>query len=114
MNQVREADETIVSDIEDAGARMARVREAASTVIFGQEQVIERTLVTLLANGHALLIGVPGVAKTLLVETLGQLLGLQNRRIQFTPDLMPSDILGAEVLDEGEAGQRTFRFIKGP
>ncbi|MEO0617647.1 MAG: MoxR family ATPase [Pseudomonadota bacterium] len=114
MTQLNEADGDIVASIETAGARMAAVREAASGVIFGQETVIEQTLLTVLAGGHALLVGVPGVAKTLLVETLGQLLGLDNRRIQFTPDLMPSDILGAEVLEESDAGRRAFRFIKGP
>lgn len=66
------------------------------------------------ANIHALLIGVPGLAKTRLVETLGHVLGLNDRRIQFTPDLMPADILGSEVLEEGDSGQRSFRFIKGP
>ncbi len=114
MTQLNEADVNIVGEIEAAGERMTRVREAAATVIFGQDKVIEQTLITLLAGGHALLIGVPGVAKTLLVETLGSVLGLDNRRIQFTPDLMPSDILGAEVLEEGETGRRSFRFIKGP
>jgi MoxR-like ATPase len=84
-------------------------------VIFGQDQVIERTLVTILAGGHGLLIGVPGLAKTLLVETLGRVLGLDAKRIQFTPDLMPSDIIGSEVLEDGGAGgRRSFRFIKGP
>ncbi|MGI9405521.1 MAG: AAA family ATPase [Hyphomicrobiaceae bacterium] len=114
MTQLTEAGADIVGEIESAGERMTRVREAAATVIFGQDHVIEHTLITLLAGGHALLIGVPGVAKTLLVETLGAVLGLDNRRIQFTPDLMPSDILGSEVLEEGDTGRRTFRFIKGP
>jgi MoxR-like ATPase len=71
-------------------------------------------LITLLSGGHALLIGVPGLAKTSLVETLGGVLGLENKRIQFTPDLMPSDIVGSEVLEEGTAGRRGFRFVKGP
>jgi MoxR-like ATPase len=93
---------------------MVRVREAASSVIFGQEHVIDLTLVTLLSGGHALLIGVPGLAKTSLVETLGRVLGLDNKRIQFTPDLMPSDIVGSEVLEETAGGSRSFRFIKGP
>lgn len=114
MTQLTETDGDIVGAIEAAGERMTRVRKAAATVIFGQDHVIEQTLITLLAGGHALLIGVPGVAKTLLVETLGATLGLDNRRIQFTPDLMPSDILGSEVLEEGDAGRRSFRFIKGP
>jgi len=76
--------------------------------------VIERTLVTILSGGHALLIGVPGLAKTLLVDTLGKILGLDAKRIQFTPDLMPSDIIGAEVLEDSTAGRRSFRFVKGP
>ncbi len=83
-------------------------------MIFGQETVIERTLITLLAGGHALLIGVPGLAKTLLVDTLGRVLGLEAKRIQFTPDLMPSDIIGSEVLEEVPGERRSFRFIKGP
>ena len=82
--------------------------------MFGQTQVVERTLVTILSGGHGLLVGVPGLAKTQLVETLGIVLGLDARRIQFTPDLMPSDILGSEVLEEAAGGQRAFRFIKGP
>jgi len=76
--------------------------------------VIEETLTTLLAGGHLLLIGVPGLGKTRLVETLGAVFGLQSSRVQFTPDLMPADILGSEVLEESEGGRRSFRFIKGP
>jgi MoxR-like ATPase len=90
------------------------VREATASTIFGQERVIDLALITLLSGGHALLIGVPGLAKTMLVETLGTVLGLQNKRIQFTPDLMPSDIVGSEVLEEGTGGRRSFRFVKGP
>jgi MoxR-like ATPase len=101
-------------DIEATGASLRRAREAVGTVIFGQEHVVEESLTTLLAGGHALLIGVPGLAKTRLVETLGQVLGLDERRIQFTPDLMPADILGSEVLEESKEGTRSFRFIKGP
>ncbi len=105
----------IVARVEAAGERIQRVHKAASSVIFGQERVIERTLVTILAGGHGLLVGVPGLAKTLLVETLGTILGLDAKRIQFTPDLMPSDIIGSEVLeDAGGTGRRSFRFIKGP
>jgi MoxR-like ATPase len=104
----------IVERLEAASAKMTRVREATASVIFGQEHVIDLTLITLLAGGHALLIGVPGLAKTSLVETLGRVLGLDNKRIQFTPDLMPSDIVGSEVLEETANGSRSFRFIKGP
>ena len=105
----------IVARIEAAGQRLGQVRDSAGTVIFGQERVIERALITILAGGHGLLIGVPGLAKTLLVDTLGTILGLNAKRIQFTPDLMPSDIIGSEVLEEQQGGgARSFRFIKGP
>ena len=104
----------MVAGIEALGARMAEVRAAIGRVIFGQHDVVDQTLITLLAGGHALLIGVPGLAKTRLVETLGTVLGLDDRRIQCTPDLMPADILGSEVLEESETGRRSFRFIKGP
>lgn len=119
MSTVTETADDIVSRIEAAGQRMKRVHQAAGTVIFGQDQVIERSLITILAGGHAVLIGVPGLAKTLLVDTLGKVLGLESKRIQFTPDLMPSDIIGAEVLEQSETaaahgGRRSFRFIKGP
>ena len=114
MSTLTQTDDAIVGRIEAAGERIKRVHKAASAVIFGQEQVIERTLVTLLSGGHALLIGVPGLAKTLLVETLGKILGLDAKRIQFTPDLMPSDIIGAEVLEDSVGGRRNFRFVRGP
>ena len=104
----------MVAEAERALADISRVREGIGRVIFGQEPVIERTLVAILAGGHALLVGVPGLAKTKLVETLGVVLGMDSRRIQFTPDLMPSDILGSEVMDQDEQGRRSFRFIPGP
>ncbi|MEM6711233.1 MAG: MoxR family ATPase [Pseudomonadota bacterium] len=94
--------------------QLKTVREMIGRTILGQETVIENTLVALLCGGHALLVGLPGLAKTKLVETLGAVLGLDARRVQFTPDLLPSDILGAEVLEEGKGGERAFRFIKGP
>jgi MoxR-like ATPase len=94
--------------------RVNAAREAIGSVIFGQKTVVDETLTTLIAGGHGLLIGVPGLAKTKLVETLGVVLGLHALRIQFTPDLMPSDILGAEVMEEGADGRRGFRFLKGP
>jgi MoxR-like ATPase len=90
------------------------VRERIGHVIFGQREVVDQALITLLAGGHALLIGVPGLAKTRLVETLGTVLGLDDKRIQCTPDLMPADILGSEVLEESDTGRRSFRFIQGP
>jgi MoxR-like ATPase len=111
---VEKLEDAIVRSAEQVAGQIRAAKEAISTVIFGQDRVIENTLVTILAGGHALLIGVPGLAKTKLVETLGTTLGLDAKRIQFTPDLMPSDILGAEVLDESQAGKRSFRFISGP
>ena len=90
------------------------MRERVGEIIFGQDEVIEQALITLLSGGHALLIGVPGLAKTRLVETLGTILGLDDKRIQCTPDLMPADILGSEVLEESETGRRSFRFLQGP
>lgn len=114
MQTVSEADGTAVEEIEAAGAKIAAAREAIGEVIYGQETVIDQTLVTVLAGGHALLVGVPGLAKTLLVHTMGKVLGLEDKRIQFTPDLMPADIVGSEVLEESDSGARSFRFIKGP
>ncbi len=105
---------TVVREAENAAARLVEVRTAIGEVIFGQETVVERALITVFASGHGLLVGVPGLAKTKLVETMGTVLGLNARRIQFTPDLMPSDILGAEVLEEAPDGSRSFRFIEGP
>ncbi len=94
-------------------ARLTAARGAVGDVIIGQNEVIEQSLAAILSGGHALLTGVPGLGKTRLVETLGVVLGLSTRRVQFTPDLMPSDILGSEVLDETPQGRR-FRFIPGP
>ena len=103
----------ILAEVESLGARVGAVRAAIGRVIFGQEEVIDQTLITLLSGGHALLVGVPGLGKSRLVETLGIVLGLTTKRIQFTPDLMPADIIGSEVLDEAE-GRRSFRFVPGP
>ncbi len=104
----------LVAEVERLGQQLDAVRSAIGHVIFGQRDVIDLTLMTLLSGGHALLIGVPGLAKTRLVETLGVVLGLDDKRIQCTPDLMPADILGGEVLEESESGRRSFRFIPGP
>ena len=106
--------ERIAQDIEAASARLRQAREAIGRVVFGQGKVIDETLITLLSGGHLLLIGVPGLAKTRLVETIGRVMGLDSRRIQCTPDLMPSDIVGSEILEEAESGQRGFRFVRGP
>ena len=104
----------IVAEAEAAGETLENVKAEIGKAVFGQERVIELALSAILAGGHALLIGAPGLAKTRLVEAIGTALGLDNARIQFTPDLMPGDILGSEVLDEGADGSRAFRFIKGP
>ena len=103
----------IVAEVEALAVRVGAIRTAIGRVIFGQEDVIDQTLITLLSGGHALLVGVPGLGKSRLVETLGVVLGLGTKRIQFTPDLMPADIVGSEVLDETD-GRRSFRFVPGP
>ncbi len=107
-------EKAIIAAAEKALADIAAIRGEVSKVIFGQEKVVENTLLAILSGGHALLVGVPGLAKTKLVTTLGTVLGLDANRIQFTPDLMPSDILGTEVMDQDENGRRSFRFVKGP
>jgi MoxR-like ATPase len=104
----------LTRDIDATLERVGAVRAEIGSVIFGQERVVDLTLAILLAGGHGLLIGVPGLAKTKLVETLGIVVGLDALRVQFTPDLMPSDILGSEVMEEGADGKRVFRFIRGP
>jgi MoxR-like ATPase len=114
LRPVGSAGSDLAAEIDALGQRLAAVREHIGRVIFGQHEVIDQALITLLAGGHALLIGVPGLAKTRLVETLGTVLGLEDKRIQCTPDLMPADILGSEVLEESETGRRSFRFISGP
>ena len=103
-----------VAEIEGLGRSMDAARQNIGRVIFGQRAAIDQTLITILAGGHALFVGYPGLGKTRLVETLGAVLGLKARRIQFTPDLMPPDILGSEVLEEDDSGRRSFRFIRGP
>jgi MoxR-like ATPase len=107
-------DDMIVRQAESTGVQVAAAKAAIGRVIFGQEKVVEQALITVLCGGHALLIGLPGLAKTKLIETMGVVLGLDAKRIQFTPDLMPSDIVGSEVLEEIVGGKRSFRFIAGP
>ena len=107
-------EDAVARQAENALEKVAAARAAVGTVIFGQKQVVEETLVTLIAGGHGLLVGVPGLAKTKLVETLGVVLGLDARRVQFTPDLMPADILGSEIMEESQDGKRAFRFVRGP
>ncbi len=103
-----------VQALEALSQNMANVHQEVNRIIFGQDRVIEETLVTILSGGHVLLIGLPGLGKTRLVETLGTVLGLDERRVQFTPDLMPGDIIGSEILDEDDHGKRHFRFVQGP
>src|SRR5687767_14572968 len=112
MNEMH--DSAILDQVEATIERFTRVRSEIGRAIFGQERVIEESLITLLAGGHVLLVGVPGLAKTRLAETLGVVLGLAQKRVQFTPDLMPADILGSEVLDDAGTGHQSFRFIPGP
>jgi MoxR-like ATPase len=111
--QMLDAD-NVLAETDAAVASIKLARSAIGRVIYGQETVVDRSLITILAGGHGLLVGVPGLAKTKLVETLGTVLGLSAQRIQFTPDLMPSDILGSEVMDQAPDGSRSFRFLKGP
>ena len=114
MADTDQVDDAIVAEAEAAAEVLAQVKAEIAKAVFGQERVVELALAAILAGGHALLIGAPGLAKTRLVESMGTALGLSNQRIQFTPDLMPSDIIGSEVLDESPTGQRSFRFLKGP
>lgn len=107
-------EKAIVRSAEQALEDIARIRAEVAKVIFGQDSVVEQTLLAILSGGHALLVGVPGLAKTKLVVTLGTVLGLNANRIQFTPDLMPSDIIGSEVMDQDDSGKRSFRFVRGP
>ncbi|MGH3422179.1 MAG: AAA family ATPase, partial [Streptosporangiaceae bacterium] len=103
----------VLHEVEALGARIGAVRAAIGRMIFGQQEVIDETLITLLCGGHVLLVGLPGLGKSRLVETLGVVLGLATKRVQFTPDLMPADIIGSEVLEES-GGRRSFRFLHGP
>ncbi|THF51344.1 MoxR family ATPase [Flavobacterium supellecticarium] len=99
-----------VAAIQNLVQKQKALKEEIAKIIVGQEEVVNQIVLSIFAGGHALLVGVPGLAKTLMVNTISQALGLDFKRIQFTPDLMPSDILGSEILDES----RTFKFIKGP
>jgi len=100
--------------LETASTKLDKVKSEVSNIVIGQDTVVDLSLAAVLSGGHALLVGVPGLAKTLLVETLSTVLGLDGKRIQFTPDLMPADIIGSEVLEESAKGKRSFRFIPGP
>jgi MoxR-like ATPase len=109
-------DETaeMLAEIETAQRLVARARTEVARRVIGQQAVVDHALITLLCGGHCLLVGAPGLAKTRLVETLGTVTGLATARVQFTPDLMPADILGSEVLETAQDGSRAFRFIDGP
>ena len=109
---------TVSANIEKAANKAAKQLQNAKAgigeVVLGQNAVVELAMMAILSGGHALLVGVPGLAKTLLVETIGTVMGLDSKRVQFTPDLMPADIVGSEVLEETAKGKRSFRFIEGP
>ena len=104
----------IADQIEDLTADLARMKAEIAKKFIGQKSVIDLSLTALLSGGHGLLVGVPGLGKTLLVNTLGHVLGLHTQRVQFTPDLMPADILGSEILETKPDGTRQFKFIEGP
>ena len=106
--------DTLVAEIEQLGDKLALARGSISQRFIGQDRVVELVLAAMLCGGHALLVGLPGLGKTRLVDTLSTVMGLKGNRIQFTPDLMPADILGSEVLDAAADGSRRFRFIEGP
>ena len=107
-------DDKLVDEVSDLGNRLLQARRSIERRFVGQHEVVEQVLAAILAGGHALLVGQPGLGKTMLVDTLATVLGLQDARIQFTPDLMPADILGSEVLDMAGDGRREFRFVEGP
>jgi MoxR-like ATPase len=104
----------LVSDIEALGERLAASKASITKRFIGQERVVDLVLSAILCGGHGLLVGLPGLGKTRLVDTLSTVLGLNGKRVQFTPDLMPADILGSEVLETGADGSRAFKFIAGP
>lgn len=104
----------LVAGIEQLGEKLADAKASIAKRFIGQERVVDLTLAALVSGGHALLVGVPGLGKTRLVDTVSTVMGLKGNRIQFTPDLMPADILGSEVLETADDGTRSFRFIEGP
>ncbi len=107
-------EDALVAEIEGLGQVLGRAKESINRRFIGQEKVVDLVLSAMLCGGHALLVGLPGLGKTRLVDTLGTVMGLDTGRIQFTPDLMPADILGSEVLETAKDGSRAFRFIEGP
>lgn len=115
MNYKDSSSPTDVELVEELRSSIGEIRKEVAKVIVGQDEIIENLLTSLLAKGHCMLVGVPGLAKTLLIKTLSEVLDLEFSRIQFTPDLMPSDITGTEILEENlSTKKREFRFIKGP
>lgn len=104
----------LVAEIESLGARLGEAKASINRRFIGQDRVVDQVLAAMLCGGHALLVGLPGLGKTLLVDTLSTVMGLKGNRIQFTPDLMPADILGSEVLETAADGSRAFRFLEGP
>ena len=104
----------MVAEIEALSEKLAQAKASITRRFIGQDRVVELTLTALLCGGHGLLVGLPGLGKTRLVETLSTVMGLDGSRVQFTPDLMPADILGSEVLDTNNDGTRAFRFVQGP
>jgi MoxR-like ATPase len=109
--QVSDQDKQAVDQLR---GQYAAMKEELAKVIIGQDKVVDEMLICILSRGHGLLMGVPGLAKTLMVNSLSRIMSLDFSRVQFTPDLMPSDITGTEILQEGEAGRRSFEFVKGP
>ena len=115
MDQLSEKDVSKIKyKFNDLHKNIMSVRSEINNLVFGQEEVIDQILISLLSNGHALLIGLPGLAKTRIVSFLGIILGLESKRVQFTPDLMPADILGSEILEDSTNSKKWFKFIKGP
>jgi MoxR-like ATPase len=106
--------EDLIGQIETLGEKLAQARGSINRRFIGQDRVVELVLSSMMCGGHAVLVGLPGLGKTRLVDTLSTVMGLKGSRIQFTPDLMPADILGSEVLETGTDGARAFRFIEGP
>ena len=115
MDQLSEKDVSKIKfKFNDLHKNIMSVRSEINNLVFGQEDVIDQILISILSNGHALLIGLPGLAKTRIVSFLSIILGLDSKRVQFTPDLMPADILGSEILEDPAYSEKKFKFIKGP
>lgn len=114
MASIVNAGKETLKGLDRAAEQLGRARDALKDVVYGQESVIDLCLATIVAGGHGLIVGAPGLAKTRLAAALGRVLGLDEKRVQFTPDLMPADILGSEVLEEDDKGRKSFRFVPGP